>query len=67
MVTAAMKLRPLLLGREAMTNLDRIDITLPKSPYHPSYSFSSSQRIDAFELRCQRRHLRVLFTARRSN
>ena len=33
MVTAAMKLRPLLLGRKAMTNLDSIlesrDITLP--------------------------------------
>ena len=34
MVTAAMKLRQLLLGRKAMTNLDSIlksrDITLPK-------------------------------------
>ena len=35
MVTAAMKLRHLLLGRKAMTNLDRIlksrDITLPRN------------------------------------
>ena len=59
--------RHLLLGREAMTNLKRIDITLPKTPYHQRFSFSSSQRIDTFELRFQRRHLRVLFTARRSN
>ena len=37
MVTAAMKLRHLLLGRKAMTNLDRIlksrDIALPTKVY----------------------------------
>ena len=46
-VTAAMKLRCLLLGRKAMTNLDSIlksrDITLPtKGPSSQSYGFSSS-------------------------
>ena len=86
MVTAAMKLRHLLLGRKAMANLDSIlksrDFTLPtkvcivkamvftavvyeceswtiKNPEH--------QRIDAFQLRCFRRLLRVPWTARRSN
>ena len=46
-VTAAMKLRCLLLGRKAMTNLDSIlksrDITLPtKDPSSQSDGFSSS-------------------------
>ena len=45
MVTAAMKLRGLLLGRKAMTNLDSIlksrDIT-NKGPSSQSYGFSSS-------------------------
>ena len=86
MVTAAMKLRHLLLGRKAMANLDSIlksrDFTLPtkvcivkamvstavvyeceswtiKNPEH--------QGIDAFQLRCFRRLLRVPWTARRSN
>ena len=58
------------------------DITLFKGPYSQSYGFSSShvwmweldhinkaeyQRIDAFELQCWRRLLRVPWTARRSN
>ena len=70
--------RRLLLGRKAMTNLDNIfksrDITLPTK----ACGFSSShvwmwelkaehQRIDAFELWCWRRLLRVPCTARRSN
>ena len=37
MVTAAMKIKDMLLGRKAMTNLDNIlksrDITLPKKVY----------------------------------
>ena len=46
-VTAAMKLRCLLHGTKAMTNLDSIlksrDITLPtKGPSSQSYGFSSS-------------------------
>jgi len=45
MVTAAMKLRHLLLGRKAMTNLDSIlksrDITLPTKDHLQSYGFSS--------------------------
>ena len=56
MVTAAMKLRRLLLGRKVMTNLDSLlksrDITLPTK---------------AFELWCWRRLLRIPWTARRSN
>ena len=47
LVTAAMKLRHLLLGRKAMTNVDSVlksrDVTLPnKGPYSQSYGFSSS-------------------------
>ena len=47
MVTGAMKLRHLLLGRKVMTNLGSMlksrDITLPtKSPSSQSYGFSSS-------------------------
>ena len=83
MVTAAMKLRRLLLGRKAMTNLDNM---LKKQRHYFSdkgasceiYGFSSShewmleldhkhQRIDAFELWCWGRLLRVPWTARRSN
>ena len=86
MVTAAMKLRHLLLGRKAMTNLDRIlkiiDITFPikvcliKAMVFPVVMYgykswtvkkSEHQRIDAFELWCWRRLLRVPWTARRSN
>ena len=86
MVTAAMKLRRLLLGRKVMTNLDSIfksrDITLPtkvclvKAMVFPvvmygceSWTVKKAQhrRIDAFELWCWRRLLRVPWTARRSN
>ena len=78
--------RYLLLGRKAMTNLDRIlksrDITLSmnvclvKAMVFPVVMYgcknwtivkAQRQRIDAFELWCQRRLLRVPRTARRSN
>ena len=78
--------RRLLLGRKAMTNLDRIlksrDITLPtkvhlvKAMVFPVVMYGCEswtvkkpehQRIDAFELWCWRRLLRVPWTARRSN
>ena len=80
------KKKSLLLGKKAMTNLDRIlkcrDITLPpkghlvKAMVFPlvMYGFESwtikkaeCQKIDAFELQCQRRLLRVPWPARRSN
>ena len=86
MVTAAMKLRRLLLGRKVMTNLESIfksrDITLPTKVRLVKamvflvvmYGYESwtvkkaeSQRIDALELWCWRRLLRVPWTARRSN
>ena len=86
MVTAAIKLRLLLLGRKAMTNLDSIlktrDIILPtkvdlvNTMVFPVVMFgceswtikkSESWRIDAFELWCWRKLLRVPWTARRSN
>ena len=86
MVTAAMKLKDLLLGRKAMTNLDSIlksrDITLPtkihlvKAMVFPVVIYgceswtikkAEHQRIDAFELWCWRRLLRVPWTAKRSN
>ena len=86
MVTAAMKLRHLLLRRRAMTNLDIIlksrDITLPskihlvKAMVFPALMYgceswtvkkAERRRIDAFELWCWRRFLRVPWTARRSN
>src|SRR5574341_365397 len=86
MVTAAMKLRCLLLGRKVMTKLDSIfksrDITLPtKVPLVKTMVFpvvmygceswtikkANCQRIDAFELFCWRRLLRVPWTERRSN
>ena len=72
--------RLLLLGRKAMTNLDSIfktrDITLPtkvclvKAMYGcESWAIKKVERrrIDAFELWCWRRLLRVPWTARRSN
>ena len=75
--------RHLLLGRKVMTNLDSIlksrDITLPtKVPlviamvvmYRcESWTIKKAERqiIDAFELCCWRRLLRVPWTARRSN
>ena len=86
MVTEAMKLEQLLLGRKAMTNLDSIlksrDITLPmkvhlvKAMVFPVVMYgcdswtikkAERRRIDAFELWCWRRLLRVLWTARRFN
>ena len=86
MVTAALKLRRLLLGRKAMTNLDSIlksrDITLPtkvclvKAMVFPLVMYgceswtvekAERRRIDAFELWCWRRLLRVPWTARTSN
>ena len=86
MVTAAMKLRRLLLGRKVMTNLDSIfksrGITLPtkvrlvKAMVLPVVMYgceswtvkkAESPRIDAFELWCWRRLLRVPWTARRSS
>ena len=86
METAATKLRRLLLGRKAMTNLDSIlkhrDITLLTKVYLvksmvfavvmygcESWTIRKAecQRIDAFELWCWRRLLRVPWTARRSN
>ena len=86
MVTAAMKLRRLLLGRKVMTNLDSIlksrDITLPtnvrlvKAMVFPVVMYgceswtvkkAEHQRIDAFELWCWRRLLKVSWTARKSS
>ena len=71
--------RLLLLGRKAMTNLDSIlksrHITLPtKGPSSQSNECENwtvkkaeHQRINAFELWCWRRLLKVPWTARRSN
>ena len=78
--------RCLLLGRKAMTNLDRIlksiDISLPTQVHLvkamvflvviygcESWTVKKAEhwRIDAFELWCWRRVLRVLWMARRSN
>ena len=86
MVTTAVKLRHLLLGRKVMTNLGSIlkskDITLPakvhlvKAMFFPVVMYgceswtikkAERQRIDAFELWCWRRLLRVPWTARKSN
>ena len=78
--------RRLLLGRKAMTNLDRVlksrDIALltkahlVKAMVYPvvMYGYESwtikkaeHRRIDSFELWGWRRHLRITWTARRSN
>ena len=75
--------RHLLLGRKVMTNLEQHIkkqryYFAHKGPSSQSYGFSSSHvwmweleaecwRIDAFELWCWRRLLRVPWTARRSN
>ena len=74
--------RCLLLGKKIMTNLDSIDITLStkfcqvKAMVFPvvmygceSWSIKKAEyrRVDAFELWCWRRLLRVPWTARRSN
>ena len=80
-VTAAMKLKGLLLGRKAMTNLDSRDtlptnIRLVKAVVFPvvmygceSWTVKKAERwrIGAFALWCWRRLLRVPWTARRSN
>ena len=71
--------RRLLLGRKVMTNLNSLlksrDITLP-TKVHPVVMYgcvswtikkAECRRIDAFELWCWRRLLRVPGTARRSN
>ena len=79
-------LKDLLLGRKALTNLDRVlksrDITLltkvciVKAMVFPVVTHrcerwtikkAERQRIDAFELWCLKRLLRVPWTARRSN
>ena len=81
-----MKLRRLLLGRKAMTNLDSTlktrDVTLTtevhlvKAMVFPVVMYgceswiinkAEHQRIDAFELWCWRRLLRVPWSTRRSN
>ena len=85
MVTSAIKIRRLLLGRKAITNLVILksrDITLltkdqiVKAMVFPVVMYgceswtikeAECQRIDAFELWCWRRLLRVPWTARRSN
>ena len=86
MVTAAMNLKMLTLGRKVMTNLDSIfksrDITLltkvhlVKAMVFPVVMYGCEcwtvkkgerRRIDAFELWCWRRLLRVPWIARRSN
>ena len=74
--------RLLLLERKAMTNLDSRDIILPARVYIvnamvfpvvmygcESWTIKKAelQRINAFELWCWRRLLRVPWTARRSN
>ena len=73
--------RCLLLGRKAMTNLDSKLKSRDKGPSSQSYGFSvvmygceswtikkaEHQRIDAFEVWCWRRLLRVPWTERRSN
>ena len=70
--------RYLLLGRKVMTNLDSIlksrDVTSPTKVRLVMYGCerwtvkkAERQKIDAFELWCWRRLLRVSWTARRSN
>ena len=79
MVTAAMKLRRSLLGRKAMKNLDSIDISLLINVHivkvvvfsRVMYGSESRtkkkvkrQRIDAFEVWCWKRLLRIPWTAK---
>ena len=68
--------RCLLVGRKAMTNLDSILKSLVKAMVFPvvmcgceswTGKKAECQRIDAFELWCWRRLLRVPWTARRAN
>ena len=80
MVTEAMKLKDAhSLEEKVMTNLDSIfksRLRLVKAMVFPVVVYgceswtvkkAECQRIDAFELWCWRRLLRVLWTARRSN
>ena len=86
LVTAAMKLKDLLLGRKGTTNLDSVlksrDITLLTKVHLvkamvflvvmcgcESWTIKKAKRrrIEAFELLCWRRLLRVPWTARKSN
>ena len=83
MVTEATKLgHTYSLGKKAMINLDSLDITFPTEVHlvqamvFPVVMYgceswtikkAEHQRIDAFELWCWRRLLRVPCTARRSN
>ena len=67
----------LFLGRKAMTNLDSIlKVHLVKAMVFPVVMYgceswtirkAECQKTDAFELWCQRRRLRVFWTARNSN
>ena len=69
--------RRLLLGKNAMTNLDKVTkVRIVKAMVFPVVIYSCEnwtvkkakcRRIDAFELWCWRRLLRVPWTARRSN
>ena len=58
--------RRLFLGRKVMTNLDSIQVVIYR---YDSWTIKKAEcwRIDAFELWCWRRLLRVPWTARRSN
>ena len=81
MVTVAMKLRRLLLGRRVMTNLDSIlksrnitsstKVHIVKAMVFPVVMYGCESwtvnKADAFELWCWRRLLRDPWTARRSN
>ena len=82
MVTAAMKLRHLLPGRNLESIIKSRDITVPTKVYLvkamvflvvmygcDSWTIKKAEdcSIDAFELWCWRRLLRVPWTARRSN
>ena len=69
--------RPLLLGRKAMTNPESVlksrdiplltKVCIVKAMVFPGVTYGcESQRIDAFELWCWRRLLKVSWTARRS-
>ena len=67
--------RRLFLGRKVMTNLDSTKVHLVKAMVFPVVMYgreswtvkkAECRRIDAFELRCWRRLLRVPWTVRRS-
>ena len=85
-VDCSHKIRRLLLGRKAMTNLDSVlksrnitlltEVRIVQAMIFPVVMYgceswtvkkAEHQRIDAFELWCWRRLLRVPWTARRSN